>query len=69
MKNENFEIWLEGIPMGKHKDVKSNIVANCGITENIFQNWKKGRTEISVLAKKEINAIALKYSLKEPFTL
>lgn len=48
----------------KHADleeVKLRIISECNITDDVFQNWVLGRTEIPVLAKPIVDKIIFEY--------
>lgn len=60
-KNKRFRAWWQEIPQGQVHNIRERIMRKCAISQEVFYNWMKLRTEIPDLALREIELIA-----KEP---
>jgi len=56
--NQSFIDWLDTIAVGQFEEIKAKIIANCGITPQVFSHWKNGNSRIPFLAQQKINEIA-----------
>ena len=55
---QKLSTFLLNLTINEYNLKKSQIITNCGISTQVFNNWRSGRTEIPNLAKREINKIA-----------
>lgn len=60
-KNKRFLAWWQEIPQGQVHSIRERIMRKCAISQDVFYNWMKLRTEIPDLALREIELVA-----KEP---
>lgn len=60
-KNQRLRQWWLYVPQGEVAVVRTRIMRKCMISEDVFYNWLKMRTEIPNLACVEIEQV-----IKEP---
>lgn len=68
MKELNiFKDWINSIPMGDYRTIRSRVIAECYITPQTFRHWKIGTVNVPPLAREKINKIAIEETGKPVF--
>lgn len=57
MKNKKFKEVLRSFPEKNQAKIKKSIMRDCVVTEDVFHNWRAGRTEIPDVCKSVIAKI------------